>query len=109
MRMSGNGRARTGPTAVVKRPVSYATTIRRVLSKVPQIDAVFHLKDDASVVHVFSVVREFQSKLYSMLLPKEDAIEKKFPQVIFEFHVRAHQGREPAQAVPFDAEAVFTR
>ncbi len=79
------------------------------LSKISEIDAVFLLRDDAKVVHVFSVVREFRPNLYDKLLPKENAIEGKIPEITFEFHVRAHQGRDPAEAVPFDAELVFTR
>ena len=86
----------------MKCAASCADVIRRALSRVPTIDAVFLLTDDANVVHVFSVVREFQSKLYDKLLTKERAIEKDLPEIAFEFHVRAHQGREPAEAVPFD-------
>ena len=94
---------------VLKQPASCADAIRRSLSKMPGIDAVFLLKDDANIVHVFSVVRDFQSKIYDQLLKKEHAIEMALPEIAFEFHVRAHQGREPARAVPVDAELVFTR
>jgi hypothetical protein len=96
-------------TAVMKRAASCEDVIRRVLSKAPEIEAVFLLTDDANVVHVFSVVREFQSKLYDKLLKKERAIEMVLPEVLLEFHVRAHQGRKPAQAVPFEAELVYAR
>ena len=67
------------------------------------------IRDDANVVHVFSVVREFESKIYEKLLKRERAIERNLSQVSFEFHVRAHQGREPAQAVPFKAELVYAQ
>ena len=93
----------------MKRAAACADVIRRALSKAPAIDAVFVLTDDADVVHVFSVVREFQSKLYDELLKKERAVEKVLPEIVFEFHVRAHQGREPAEAVPFEAELVYAR
>ncbi len=102
-------RAGNGSTAVLSRPATYEKAIRRVLSGVPQIDAVFLLRDETNVIHIYSVVREFQSKFYTRLLPKETAIEKKFPEMAFEFHVRAHQGREPAQAAPFEAELVYSR
>ena len=98
-----------GSTVVVKRPASCAGAIRRVLSKIPEIDAVFLLRDDANVIHVFSVVREFQARIYDRLLKKEHAIEEDLPESAFEFHVRAHQGREPAQSVPFEAELVYAR
>lgn len=99
----------TGSTVVMKCTASCADVICRALSKTPAIDAVFLLTDDANVVHVFSVVREFQSKLYDTLLRKERAIEKALPEIAFEFHVRAHQGREPAEAAPFEAELVYAR
>ncbi len=98
-----------GATAVVKCSASCADVIRRSISKTPEIDAVFLLTDDANVVHVFSVVREFQSKIYDTLLKKERAIEKDLPEIAFEFHVRAHQGREPAESVPLEAELVYAR
>src|SRR5437588_5278323 len=100
---------RNGSTLVSKRAVSCEDVIRRVLCKAQDVEAVFLLTDDANVVHVFSVVREFQSKLYDKLLKKERAIEMVLPEVMLEFHVRAHQGRNPAQAVPFEAELVYMR
>jgi hypothetical protein len=103
-RTSANGSA-----VAAKSPASWVQVIRGVLSKSPQIDAVFLLRDDANVVHVFSVVRDFQPKIYDQLLKQERVIEKDLPEIAFEFHVRAHQGRQPAQAVPFDAELVFAR
>lgn len=92
-----------------KHARSCADVIGRALSKTPEIDAVFLLTDDGNVVHVFSVVREFESKIYDKLLKKERSLEKDLPEITFEFHVRAHQGRAPAQAVPFEAELVYVR
>jgi hypothetical protein len=89
--------------------VSCADVIRGLLSKVPKVDAIFILTDDANVVHVFSVVHEFQPKIYDKLLKKERAIEKGLPEYAFDFHVRAHQGRPPVQAVPVEAELVYAR
>jgi hypothetical protein len=107
--MRKKSKVENGSSAVMKSPGSCEDVIHRALSKMPEIDAVFILTDDANVVHVFSVVREFQSKLYDKLLKKERAIEQSLPQITFEFHVRAHQGRAPAQSVPFDAELVYAR
>ena len=100
---------RNGSIALGKRAASCEDVIRGVLSKAREIEAVFLLTDDAEVVHVFSVVREFQSTLYDKLLKKEHAIEKALPEILFELHVRDHQGRKPAQAVPFEAELVYAR
>jgi hypothetical protein len=90
-------------------PASYRDAVTRQLSQLPQVDAIFVLTDDANVVHVFSVVREFPSKIYAPLLKKEKAVQKRFPGIAFDFHVRAHQGRAPAEAVPFEAELVYAR
>jgi hypothetical protein len=43
------------------------------------------------------------------LLKQERRIEREFPQVQFEFHTRAHQGREPIRAVPFGSQSLFVR
>lgn len=102
-------KAGNGSTLVVKRSASCAGVIRRALSKIPEIDAVFVLRDDANIIHVFSVVREFRSRIYDRLLKKERALEKALPESALELHVRAHQGREPAQSVPFEAELVYAR
>ena len=93
----------------LKKSRSFTRVIRGVLSKTRAIEAVYLFTDDANVVHVFSVAREFRSSLYDDLLKKERAIGRGFPEIAFEFHVRAHQGRPPAEAVPFDAELVFAR
>lgn len=76
----------------MRRPgSSHKEAIRRTLSGLSRIDAIFLLTTEANVVHVFSVVREFQSKLYTNLLRKEKTLERKFPEIAFEFHVRAHK------------------
>jgi hypothetical protein len=109
--MAANRKATTAkrPTLALKKPGSYGEVIRGALSKARAIDAVYLFIDDTNVVHVFSVVHDFRSSLYDALLKKERAIERRFPEIAFEFHVRAHQGREPAEAVPFEAELVFAR
>ncbi|HEV3445660.1 MAG TPA: hypothetical protein VG099_13515 [Gemmataceae bacterium] len=101
--------AGNGSALASKRAASCQDVIRRVLCKAREIEAVFLLTDDANIVHVFSVVREFQAAFYDKLLKKEQTIAKVLPEIVFEFHLRAHQGREPALAVPFDAELVYCR
>jgi len=98
-----------GSSAVAARSASLEDRVWKILSKVPEIEAVFLLADSANVVHIFSVVREFQSKIYDKLLKKEKLIERDAPEIAFEFHVRAHQGRKPAAAVPFEATLVHAR
>jgi hypothetical protein len=90
------------------RPKSWQDAVNLHFVKIPEIDAVFTASDN-NVVHVFSVVREFKDSVYDKLLKKERLIEKAFPEISFEYHVRAHQGRKPSLAVPFGAEAVFLR
>src|SRR5438067_1284241 len=80
-RTSGNGSA-----VATTSPAFWVQVIRDVLSKTPPIDAVFLWRDDANVVHVFSVVRDFQPKIYDQLLKKERAIERDLPETAFEFH-----------------------
>lgn len=54
--------ATNGPARVVRRAGSCEVVLRRVLSKAPDIDAVFLLKDASNVLHVFSVVRDFRRR-----------------------------------------------
>src|SRR5262249_40140561 len=109
MTMKNKANTENKPTVSLKRPPSHLDVICRLLSKTPEIDAIFLLTDDVNVLHVFSVVKEFQPKIYDKLLKKERAIEESFPEIAWEFHVRAHQGRDPAHAVPFEAYLVFAR
>lgn len=96
-------------SAAVLNHTSREDVVREILAQIPEIDAVFLSTDDKNVVHVFSVVKEFRSKIYDTLLKKERSIQKKLAGIALEFHVRAHQGREPAQAVPFEAQLVYAR
>ena len=88
---------------------AYAPVICRHLSKVKEVDGLYALEADDGVIHIYTVVGEFESKIYDKLLPRERVIEKECPDIHFDFHVRAHQGREPALAVPFDSRVIFTR
>jgi hypothetical protein len=103
-----NAESRTASTALVAPPLSWGDALQRHLAKIPEIDAVF-VWAERSVVHVYSLVHEFQSRIYEKLLRKERLIEKAFPGISFEFHVRAHQGREPHLAVPHESKCVFLR
>ena len=87
----------------------YQDSVTRHLSKVPDIDAIYILSDDEGVVHVYSVVGEYSSSAYERLLKQERLVEKEFPQVAFEFHTCAHQGRKPFRAVPLGSKPVFVR
>lgn len=107
--MKKSNTTRRGSTAVMNGPASIADVLRRTFSQLREVDAVFLSTDDLHVVHVYSVVRDFQSKTYDKLLRAENEIERDFSEIALEFHVRAHQGRKPAACVPFDAEAVFVR
>jgi hypothetical protein len=83
--------------------------LARQLSSVPGIDAVFIYEDNEGLVHVYSLVPDFSFDLYKQLPKRERIIENKFPEIRFEFHIRAHQGRKVAQAVPLEARPVFVR
>lgn len=84
------------------------STLERRLSKVPDVDAVFFAPDD-DVIHVYTVVPEFDARVYEDLMRQERLIEKDWPGINFDFHTRAHQGREPVLAVPFGMHTAFVR
>jgi len=90
---------------VVHRP--YEDSVRRHLSQAQGVDAVFIWLDDAGVVHVYSVARDYRDEVYRSLSKKERLVEKECPDVTFEFHLRAHQGRKPSRAVPIGSQVVF--
>jgi hypothetical protein len=87
----------------------YGRAICRHFSRVREVDAVFVSLDDDGLVHVYSVVPEYRNNLYGKLLKQERRIEGEFAELNFEFHVRAHQGREVVRAVPFGSQLLFKR
>jgi hypothetical protein len=87
----------------------YKKLLATRLSSIPGIDAAFVYTDDEGPVHVYSVVADFSVGIYKKLLSCERMIEKELPGVRLDFHVRAHQGRKPARAVPLGARPVFVR
>ena len=90
------------------RPKDWRDALRKHLGKVSAVDAVF-VNSENHTIHVYSVVEELKEEFYEQLIKEESKVEKAFPALPLEFHARAHQGREPHYAVPFDAELVFQR
>jgi hypothetical protein len=88
---------------------SYHGTIVGKLSTVKQIQAIYASVDDAGTVHVYSIAPEFSDRLYNELLKQEREVEKKFPGVSFEFHVRARQNRALALVAPFGSQPIYVR
>jgi hypothetical protein len=88
---------------------SYVDSIRRRLSTVEGLEAVFTWVDGHRVVHVVSVVEEHQSEIYDFLMPQEDLVETDNPGVPFDFHVRASQKRNIDTMIPSNAIVVFKR
>ncbi len=84
------------------------STLARRLSRVPDVDAVFFAVDD-EVIHVYTVVPEFDARVYEELMRQERLIQKDWPGINFDFHTRAHQEREPVLAVPFGMHTEFVR
>ena len=96
------------PRRNLARPTTWQDAIRIHLGKVPEVEAVFVNSDD-NVLHVYSVVRKFDEAYIKRLVKQESLIEKAFPKLALEFHIRAHMGREAHEAVPFDAGLLFQR
>ena len=82
--------------------------IRLHLAKAPGVDAVF-VNAVSDTIHVYSVVKEHREKYFTGLLRQEELIEKAYPEVSFEFHTRAHQGRKPSESGPWGSELVYLR
>ena len=93
---------------VSARPKDWRDAIRLHLSKAPGVDAVF-VNTVSETIHVYSVVREHREVYYKGILRQEDLIEKAFPEVSFEFHTRAPQGRIPSESGPWCSELVYLR
>ncbi len=89
--------------------VPYQRSLAQHLGAVAKVQAIFSQEDENGVVHVYSVVDEFDDKVYKLLLKRERLVEDDFPDAKLEFHLRASQGRRPFLAVPFDARPVFLR
>lgn len=108
MAATSKNRRNQKSAAMPVRGENWAEVVRAHLSKVREVAAVFARRED-NVIHVYSVAREFKDNIYSRLLRLEGFIEKALPDLRFEFHVRAHQGREVSQAAPLGSEPLFLR
>ena len=96
------------PKATTARPKNWQDAIRLHLGKAPGVDAIFVATENGTV-HVYSIVKEIREKYYKGLLEQEAVIEKAFPEVSFDFHTRAHQGRKPSESGPLFSELVYLR
>ena len=97
------------PAKASKRPPrDWRDAARRHLAKVRDVDAVFAFPENGTV-HIYSVVADIDDKYCKRLMKQEALVEKECPTTSFEFHTRAHQGREPNEAVPWNAELVYLR
>ena len=90
------------------RVKDWRDAIRLHLAKAPGVDAVF-VNTVSDTIHVYSVVKEHREKYFTGLLRQEELIEKAYPEVSFEFHTRAHQGRKPSESGPWGSELVYLR
>lgn len=82
--------------------------LRVHLAKAPGVDAVF-VNTVSDTIQVYSVVKEHRESYYKGLLRQEELVEKAFPEISFEFHTRAHQGRKPSESGPWGSELVYLR
>jgi hypothetical protein len=93
-----------------KKPLAkdWRDALRRHLSKVPEVDAVY-VSTASATVHVYSYVEDFHTTNYRRLIRQEDRVEKEFPEISFEFHATAHQGRKPTGKEPNRSELIYLR
>ncbi len=89
-------------------PKDWRAALRFHLAKVPTVDAVF-VNAVTDTIHVYSVVEKFEDDSCGQLLKEEAKVEKAFPKLSFEFHTRAHQGRQPSESGPWGSELVYLR
>lgn len=82
--------------------------LARRLGELPFVDAVFVVEDD-DLHSVYTVVDEFADDIISAVMDAEEKVESVFSGYLFDFRVRAAQGRAPSEVVPINAEPVFQR
>lgn len=90
------------------RRKEWREALRQFLSEVPAVDAVF-VNSVSETVHVYSIVEKYEDESCEELLKQEAKVESTFPKVSFEFHTRAHQGRNPGESGPWGSELVYLR
>ncbi len=93
---------------VSAHPNTWRDAVRMYLSKVPTVDAVF-VKEGNETVHVSSLVKEHRDKYYRGLYRQEQRVMNEYPEISFEFHTWAHQGRDPSKPGPWGTELVYLR
>lgn len=93
-----------------RRPKNWRDAVRRYLSKVSAVDAVYVYVSAASgTVHVYSIVEQHGDDSCGPIMEQEDKVEKAFPRVSFEFYTRAHQGRHPSEVASPAWELLYLR
>lgn len=90
------------------RAKDWRDALRAHLAKAPGVDAVF-VNTMSDTIHVYSIVKQLREKYFKGLYRQEGLIEKAFPEISFEFHTRAHQGRNPSESGPWGSELVYLR
>ncbi len=97
------------PVRAKKRPANdWRAAIQRLFAKVSAVHAVFTYEfDDA--IHVYSIVERFDDDSCGKIMKQESMLEKAFPDLSFEFHTRAHQGRKPSESGPWSSKLVYLR
>jgi len=101
--------AKAAPASSNGKPAAHEDSIRRHLSKVHGVEAVYTWIDPHNIVHVVSVVKEHDSRIYDRLIPGEERVEKDNPKVFFDFHVRMRQNRELASMLPSNCTVIFNK
>lgn len=89
-------------------PTDWRAAIRVHFAKVPEVDAVY-VSTASATVHVYAVVASLRDTDYKRLMRQEDRIEKEYPEISFEFHATAHEGKKPTGKESHTSELVFLR
>ena len=96
------------PKRIPARPKAWRDVLRRLISKVPEVDAIY-VSAHGTYVHVYSVIEDFDEDVCTRLFKQEALFEKLFPRHYFEFHTRVHRGKKPTGKEQYTSELVFLR
>jgi hypothetical protein len=73
-----------------------------------KVDAVYLSVDrHDGVHHVYVVVEKHRDEAYNVVLAAEDCLITQYPDITFDFHVRARNGRSVAEAAPSGAQRLL--
>jgi hypothetical protein len=97
------------PMNILSISAPYYHALVSSLSKVHEIEAVFVATDEDGICHVYSVVDQHNPEVALKIMTQEDKIQELFPTMLFNFRVRAAQGRTSSQAVPIHSQPLFIR